>query len=143
MLHIEEIGMKEYDRPLPEITASLKPFWDGAKRNDLMIYKCLNCGAYYFPVTDCMHCNKPKMEWVKAGGKGKIYTFVIYHTAYNEKWKDLIPYNVAWIELDEGPIMISNVVGCKNEDLYINMPVKAVFEEVNGEITLPKFSRIE
>jgi uncharacterized protein len=143
MLYIEEIKMKEYDRPLPEIMTSLKPYWDGAKRHELMVYKCQNCGAYYFPNSDCMRCDKPKMEWVRARGKGKIYTFVIYHTAYNDKWKDLIPYNVAWIELDEGPIIMSNITGCKNKDLYINMPVKAVFDDINSEITLPRFTRIE
>jgi uncharacterized protein len=143
MLHIEEIGMKEYNRPLPEITTSLKPYWDSAKRHELVIYKCLNCGSCYFPLIDCMCCNKPKMEWVKASGQGKVYTFIIYHTAYNRKWKDLIPYNVAWIELKEGPIMISNIVDCRNEDIFIDMPVKVVFEDISDEITLPKFARME
>jgi uncharacterized OB-fold protein len=135
--------MKVYDSPIPEITTTSKPFWDGAKKHQLMVYKCLNCGACYSPLTDCMCCNKPEMEWIPASGKGKIYTFITYHTAYNLKWKNHVPYNVAWIELDEGPIMMSNVVGCKNEDIYINMPVKVIFDDINDEVTLPKFTRTE
>jgi len=131
--------MTEYNKPLPIITTNTKPFWDGAKRRELMLYKCLNCGAYYNPPTHCVSCDKPKMEWVRISGKGKVYTFVVYQMAYHPQWKDSIPYNVAWIELDEGPLMMSNIVGCRNEDIYIEMPVEVVFDEVTSEVTLPKF----
>ena len=79
------------------------------------------------------------MDWVKVSGRGKVYTFIVYHIAYHPKWKDHIPYNVAWIELEEGPLLMSNIVGCKNEDIYVEMPVEAVFDDVTEEVTLPKF----
>jgi uncharacterized OB-fold protein len=50
-----------------------------------------------------------------------------------------VPYNVAFVELAEGPRVISNVVGVKNDDLHIGMPVQVVFEDVNDQISLPKF----
>jgi uncharacterized OB-fold protein len=129
----------EYDRPLPEITASSKPFWDGTKKHKLMVYQCQNCGARYFPATDCMICDNPKMEWSEVSGHGKVYSFIIYYTNYHTKWKKHVPYNVAWIKLDEGPIIMSNIVNCQNKDIYIDMPVEVVFDDVTSEITLPKF----
>ena len=131
--------MKEYDRPLPEISTTSKPFWDGTRKHELMAYKCQNCGTHYFPVTNCMACDNPKMEWVRVSGKGKIYTFIVYDTTFNPQWEKYVPYNVAWIELDEGPMMMSNVIDCPNEGIYIGMPVEAAFNDVTDEITLPMF----
>ena len=93
--------MNEYDKLLPEINTTSKPFWDGAKRHELMAYKCQNCGTHYYPLTYCMACDNPKMEWVRVRGKGKIYTFIVYDIAYHPQWEKHIPYNVAWVELDE------------------------------------------
>ena len=135
--------MNEYEKPLPEITTTTKPFWDGAKRHELLAYKCQNCGTHYYPVTNCMACDNPKMEWVRVSGKGKIYTFIVYDIAYHPQWEKNIPYNVAWVKLDEGPIMMSNVVDCPNDKLHIDMPVEVVFDEVTDEITLPKFKPVQ
>jgi uncharacterized OB-fold protein len=131
--------MTKYDRPLPIITSTDKGFWEGAKRHELMVYHCSNCGAYYNPPTHCVACDNPKMGWVKASGKGKVFTYVIYHVPYHPAWKNYIPYNVAWVELEEGLLLMTNIVGCKNEEIFIDMPVEVVFEDITEEITLPKF----
>ena len=86
-----------------------------------------------------MLIDNPKMDWTRVSGKGQVFTFVVYHMPYHPAWKDSIPYNVAWIKLDEGPLLMSNVVECGNEDLYIGMPVEVVFDDVTEEVTLPKF----
>lgn len=127
------------EKQLPIITTSDRAFWEGAKQHELMAYKCLNCGTFYYPAIHCVSCNDPKMGWVKVTGKGNVYTFVIYHRMFHPGWKDDIPYNVAWIKLEEGPLLMSNIVDCKNEDIEIGMPVEVVFEEVSEEVTLPKF----
>jgi uncharacterized OB-fold protein len=133
----------EYKKQLPLITTENKPFWDAAKRHELIAYKCLNCGTYYSLPTDCLVCDAPKMDWVKVSGKGQVFTFVIYHQLYHPGWKDEIPYNVCWIKLDEGPVLMSNVIECKNEDIYIGMPVEVVFDDVTEEVTLPKFKPVK
>ena len=132
----------EYNKQLPQITSDNKPFWDAAKQHELMAYKCQNCGTYYSIVVDCVKCDTPKMDWVKVSGKGKIFTYVIYHQLYNPMWKDDIPYNAAWVELDEGSILLSNIVDCKNEDLYAGMPVEVVYDDITEEVTLPKFKPV-
>jgi uncharacterized OB-fold protein len=82
------------------------------------------------------------MEWVKAKGTGKVYTFVVYHMAYHPSWKNYIPYNVAWVELDEGPLVMTNIVGCKNEEIKVGMPVQVTFDDITKEVTLPKFKPV-
>jgi uncharacterized OB-fold protein len=135
--------MSEYKKQLPDITPIDKPFWDAAKRHELVAYRCLNCGTFYSQVTECVACDKPRMGWVRVSGKGEVYTFGIYHQLYHPAWKEEIPYNVSWIKLNEGPLLISNVVEYKNEDLHIGMPVEVVFDDVTEEVTLPKFKPIK
>ena len=134
--------MAEYKKQLPDITPIDRPFWEAAKRHELVAYRCLNCGTFYSQVTECVACDKPRMEWVRVSGKGEVYTFGIYHQLYHPAWKEEIPYNVSWIKLNEGPLLMSNIVECKNEDLYIGMPVEVVFEDVTEEVTLPKFKPV-
>jgi uncharacterized protein len=131
--------MSEYQKPLPAITTADKPFWEAAKKHELAAYRCLNCGTFYSQVTECLACENPKMAWVKVSGKGEVYTFGIYHQLYHPAFKGELPYNVSWVKLDEGPLIMANIVQCKNEDLRVGMPVTVVFEDVTEEVTLPKF----
>ena len=131
--------MPEFRKQLPAITASNQPFWEAARRHELVVYGCSNCGAWYAQVTACIHCNHPDMKWIKASGRGQVFTFCVYHQAFHPAWKDDLPYNVAYIKLDEGPLLLSNIVGCANEDIYIGMPVEVVFDDITNEVTLPRF----
>ena len=131
--------MTEYHKPLPRIDEDSGPFWEAAKRHEFVIQKCRSCGSFYYPASICFKCDNPKMEWVKASGKGEIYTWTIFHQPYNRAFRDDLPYNVAIIKLDEGPFFLSNIVECSNEDLRIGMAVQVVFEDVTDEVALPKF----
>lgn len=128
----------EYPKALPPIDSTTRPFWDGAKRHELMVYKCLNCGKSYWPAIHCAACDNPRMEWVKASGKGEVFSFTVIHQA-PPNWSADIPYNVSWIKLNEGPVLISRMVECKNEDIHIGMPVEVVFEDITEEVTLTRF----
>ncbi len=131
--------MSEYKKQLPAISSIDKPFWEAARKHELVAYSCKNCGAYYSLATHCLACNKPEMAWIRVSGKGQVFTFGIYHQLYHPAWKVDIPYNVAWVKLDEGPLLLSNIVECKNEEIYVGMPVTVVFYDVTQEVTLPKF----
>lgn len=131
--------MTEYQKQLPLITSSDRPYWEAAKKHELTAYHCRNCGAFYSQVTKCTACDNPQMEWARVSGKGEVFTFCIFHQLYHPAWRGEIPYNVAVIKLAEGPLSTSNLVGCKNEDIRIGMPVEVVFDNVTEEVTLPKF----
>lgn len=131
--------MAEYLKQLPLVTESDRPFWEAARRHELVAYRCLNCGAYYPQVTECVACSSPKMAWVKVSGPAEVFTFCVFHQLYHPAWKGDIPYNVTFVKLAEGPLLMTNIVGCRNEDIRIGMPVEVVFDDVTPEVTLPKF----
>ena len=138
---------KTYRKPLPYVDEDTAPFWESMKRHEFVLFRCKVCGAWYFPVTFCRnHKNAPlfgNMEWAMASGKGKVFTFVIHHRAFDPAFADDVPYVFAEIETDEGPLIGSNVVGCDSSEVYIGMPVEVVFEDITEEFTLPKFRPIK
>jgi hypothetical protein len=80
-----------------------------------------------------------ELEWRKVSGRGVVYTWTVFHRAYHPAFANEIPYAVVAVELDEGPRMITNLVDCQLVDIKIGIPVEVTFEDVNEEISLPKF----
>ncbi len=130
-----------YDKPLPKKVSKLEqPFWDALKKHEVRLQKCSSCGHTWFPATAlCPRCLSPKYEWAKCSGKGKVFSWVIFHQRYFKSFEKDIPYSVVWVELEEGPMFYSNMVGVKNEEIRCDMPVEAYFDDVTDEFTLLKF----
>jgi uncharacterized OB-fold protein len=131
--------MPEIKKQLPLITESSRPFWEAARRHELVAYGCTNCGAFYSVVTDCTACDSPRMGWERVSGRGEVFTFCIFHQPFHPAWQDDIPYNVAYVKLEEGPLLVTSIVDCPNDDIYVGMPVEVVFDDITDEVTLPKF----
>lgn len=132
--------MASYMKPLPLINEETKPYWEYCRKHELRMQKCLQCGHIRFPISViCPKCHSMEAEWAKLSGKGTIYSFTIYRVPYHPAFKDDIPYVVAIIQLDEGPRLESNIIGCRVEDVRIEMPVEVAFDDVTSEVTLPKF----
>lgn len=131
----------KFPAPLPTATEDSQPFWDACKRQELLIQKCDDCGHYRFPPSVvCPKCMSMNARWVKTSGKATLYSWTIFHQVYWPSFAEQIPYNVAIIELEEGPRMHSNIVECKNEDIHIGMPLDLVFERIEEtDFYLPKY----
>ncbi len=130
----------EYVKPLPRPTPDSAPFWEGCRRHELLIQHCNKCDRFWFPPGNrCAHCWSDSWEWKPVSGRGHVYTFTVIHRAYHAGFMEDLPYNVAVVELAEGPRLISNVVDCDSGSLRVGMPVEVVFEDVTPEATLPKF----
>lgn len=128
------------EKLLPHIDEMSRPYWEGAKRHELLLQKCQECGYYRYPPGEtCPSCLSDKLEWVKVSGRGSVYTWTVFHQAYHPAYKDDIPYAVVVVELEEGPRMITNLVNCRIEDIKMGMPVEVVFDDVTEEVSLPKF----
>ena len=114
-------------KPLPEVTPVNQPFWDGAKAGKLMMQKCANCSTWVFPPRPvCGDCASEKLDWVQVSGKGKIFCFTIIREVVGTALRGFgpdIPYVTAWVDLDDGPRLCSNVIGCPIEQVKIDMPV--------------------
>lgn len=128
-------------RPIPQATPETAEYWDGARRGELRIQRCRSCGkAYFFPRPFCPNCSSKDVEWFTASGKGKLYSYVINHRpAYG--FDDIAPYVIAVVQLDEGPRMMTNIVGIEAtpENLPIDLPVEVTWEKLSDDITIPLF----
>lgn len=121
-----------------------KPFWTNLREHKLTAQRCKSCNKFFSfpPQGSCPHCLSPEYEWVALSGKGKVYSFVTYHRAWHPAYQEKVPYNVSLIDLEEGPRLISNVVGCKHDEVKIGMPVEIVYDD-REEYTLPQFRPIK
>lgn len=127
-------------KPLPQISDFNREFWAAAHRHELRLQCCNSCNRLWAPNGPvCPHCFSDDFHWKRLSGRGKIASWVIFHKLYHPGFANDLPYNVAFVELDEGPRLISNIVGVASEDLQIGMPVEVMFEDISAEISLPKF----
>ena len=130
-------------KPLPPTTPEMAPFWEAARRHELVVQRCRGCGAYRFPARDlCSRCLAREVEWTRVSGRGEIFSYAVMHQVYHPGFAGEVPYAVVVVALEEGARLVSNVVGCPAAALRIGMPVEVVFEDVTPEVTLPKFRRL-
>ena len=127
-------------KPLPQISAEMAPFFEAARRKELVVQRCRGCGALRFPARDrCRSCLARDAEWVPISGRGTVFSFAVMHQVYHPGFADEVPYAVVLVKLEEGPKMTSNLVGIPPSEIRIGMKVRATFERVSDEVTLPKF----
>ena len=127
-------------KPLPRITPENREFWESARRHELRLQRCADCGRYrYPPASVCPECLSDRAEWTRVSGRGKVTTWVVFHKLYFPSFAGDLPYNVVQVQLDEGPRLTANVVGIANTDLRVGKPVEVTFDDVTPEISLPRF----
>lgn len=123
---------------LPSIDDLNRPFWDGCAEGELRLQRCA-CGHLRYPIsTLCPACLSTTYAWERVSGKGRVFTFAVFRHVYNDAWADRVPYVVALVQLDEGPRMLSNVVGSPPEDVRVDAPVEVLFETDEG-VAIPRF----
>ena len=131
---------RKYAKPLPRIDEESKGFWEGCQRHQLYVQRCRSCASYrYYPRALCPSCLSDDTEWVLSSGRGTVYTYTVTYQNQAPGFRDQLPYVLAYVELDEGVRMLTNIVDCRPEDVRIGLPVQVTFEDVTPEATLPKF----
>ncbi len=131
--------MFQIDKPLPMPTEDTEPYWQGTRAGELRAQRCTGCGHLRWPpAAVCPRCLSSQHEWTRLSGRGKVYSWIVVHKSQHPAfWGD--PFNVAIVELDEGPRLHTNLVDVALEDIRIGLAVEAVFEKQDDEITLPRF----
>jgi uncharacterized OB-fold protein len=136
----------EWKKPFPNIDHDNAAFYEGLGRHELLLWRCTKCQSWYWPVCYCQHCdNGPfaaQMRWEKSSGKGKIFAFNIHHMAFHPAFQADLPYVYALIELDEGPLISSTLIGdVLPTDVHrVGQKVEVVYEDHPNEgFTLPRF----
>jgi len=129
-----------YQKPLPRVNADTKPFWDGSREHKMKFQKCRECGHVRWPASIiCPKCYSSATDWIVSSGKGKVYSFVVHHRTFDKAFENDLPYVAALVELEEGPIFLSNIVGLNPKEVKIGLPVEVTWEDVTPELSLPKF----
>jgi uncharacterized OB-fold protein len=127
-------------KPIPRPTPETRPYWDGAAAGELRIPRCRPCGEpFMYPRAHCPRCASADIEWIKASGRARLHSYLIAHHPA-KGFEDEAPYAVAVVELEEGPRMMSNIVGVPNdpEHLVLDMELEVVFDK-HGDVAVPKF----
>jgi uncharacterized OB-fold protein len=133
----------QYQKPLPAISSLNQPYWEGLKRRELRMQCCGGCGRVWFPPSPlCPRCWSRQFTWKRLAGRGRVNSWVVFHQAYFKAYEHDLPYNVAEVELDEGPRILTNLVEVANDAIRAGMPVEIVFDDVTGDITLAKFKPV-
>lgn len=119
---------------------SSTPFWEAVEAHELKLQRCAGCHRWLVPPRPmCPGCQSMESEWVAVSGHGTVYSWVTYAESPHPGFES--PHTVVLVELDEGPRLVSNVVGIGAGDLAIGMPVQVVYDDVTDELTLFKFER--
>jgi uncharacterized protein len=128
-------------QPLPDITDVNRPYWDGLVDGQLRFQSCTACGHNWLPAREhCPECLSDRPGWHVAQGAGKIVSWVVYRTAYAPHLATKIPYNVAIVELVEGPRMLTNILGAPDgAGLTVGAQVQLVIQP-EGALHLPRFA---
>jgi uncharacterized OB-fold protein len=135
-----EVGASQADIPTPVESPEAGPYWAAARSGELVMQKCLDCERHqFFPRSVCQQCLGSNLEWVEMSGRGKIISFSTVHRPPMDYFVTKIPYVLAMIALDEGPQMLSEIVGGTEDDIELDMDVDVVFEAMTDEYSLPKF----
>ncbi len=134
--------MADVRRPLPRLDEpDTQPFWEATKQHELRYQVCDDCSSVvFFPRRHCPHCMGFRLSWRTSAGEGTVYTFTIIRQIGHPAFRPLVPYVVAWIDLDEGFRMVSNVVGVDAEQVRIGQRVRVTWEDQEGGIALPVFT---
>ena len=130
-------------RPLPRFPEpDTEPFWEATNRHEL-VYQVNDCGdVVFYPRKYCLACGSENTDWRVSKGEGEVYTFSVVMQSRHPAFADLGPYAVAYVDLDEGFRIMTNIVGVANpvEDIHCGMRVKVRWEDQGeGEVSLPMF----
>ena len=129
-------------KPKPLINSTFdRGFWEGVEAGKLLIARCPETGVYSFPPSACGRSGGPSPEMVEASGRGSVYTFVVYHRPYHPAWAAELPYVVAWVMLEEGVIMLAQLVGVAPATVAIGMEVEVLFDRI-GDRSVPRFAPV-
>jgi uncharacterized OB-fold protein len=128
--------------PAPNVLPEVKPFWHASAEHRLVLPRCLECHVLiWYPRPFCPECASTQVEWVAASGRGTIYSFTINRRGVADlaAYRDAGVYVLAYVELDEGPRVMTNVVECDPDSIRIGQRVEVVFHDTGQGTALARF----
>jgi uncharacterized OB-fold protein len=131
--------MSSLPAPSPPVTLETQPFWDAAGEGRLVLPRCDMCATViWYPRAFCPACGSSSVSWIDAAGTGYVYSCTVVRKGQGA-YREAAPYVVAYVELDEGPRMMTNVVDCDPDAVAIGMRVEVTFDATDKGTALPRF----
>jgi uncharacterized protein len=126
--------MAETEAPRhPAINPENQPFWEAAAQGRLLIKHCTACGvSHFYPRVNCPFCRSDETVWKEACGAGIVYSYTVMRRA-------AVPFVVAYVTLEEGPTIFTNLVECDFEKLAIGTAVAATYVKDEEGLVRPVF----
>ncbi|GGL94666.1 Zn-ribbon domain-containing OB-fold protein [Nakamurella endophytica] len=132
--------MAHITRPLPTITQDSQEFWASTHDHAMKLQRCDRCGRFwYYPGPVCHYCGSTAFTWTPVSGKGTIYSYSLLERARGNPFEGDVPIAIILVRLEEGPVMMSNLVDYGDGDLAVDAAVEVTYEDVTDEVTLPVF----
>ncbi len=127
-------------KPVPTPRPESLPFWDGLREGEIRLQRCDACvRVQFYPRNHCRYCGSLRLTWETLSGRASVYSYTVIHRAPFEAFADDVPYALAVVELEEGPLLISNIVTDDLDAIAIGMPLAPVFDPVADDVTLLRF----
>ncbi|MEZ5216458.1 MAG: Zn-ribbon domain-containing OB-fold protein [Ilumatobacteraceae bacterium] len=133
--------MSELPVRRPHRTLETEPFWDGCAARRIVLPQCNACDeVIWYPRRFCPFCGSRDVRWEEMSGRGTIYSFTVIRKGPGP-YREHSPYVVAYVELDEGPRLLTNVVDVPIDQVEVGQAVRVVFDAVpDSDDALPRFA---
>lgn len=131
--------MNQLPTPAPVVTPTTKAFWDATAEGRFILQKCDSCSCIqWFPRNYCADCSANSFTTFDCSGKGVVYSYTIIRKVANA-YKGATPFVVAYVELEEGPRIMTNIVECEPDEVAVGMNVEMVFHDTGEGNALYRF----
>ena len=131
---------RDRDTPLPVPTAESRPYWDGLRAHRLVLQRCAACKRpRHYPRPMCAVCFSLDHEWFAASGRGLGHSWTVCHHAFHRGFTSETPYVLVTADLADGVRMLAPLAEPDASRLSVGRPVILDYQDVNDDITLPRF----
>jgi hypothetical protein len=133
--------MSNLPSPAPETNTDSAPFWAATAEGRLSLQRCTACDTViWYPRSLCPACSSFDLEWFDATGEGSVYSYTVVHKNPGRQWGAVTPYVMAYVELDEGPRLLTNIVDCDPATVTVDQRVRVVWDDTGEGTALPRFA---
>jgi uncharacterized OB-fold protein len=136
------IGEQVLPAPAPFVNPEVKQFWDATADGRLLLPRCQDCQAViWFPRPFCPECASTNIDWFQASGRGTVYSYTVNRRGQADMpdYRNAGVYVLAYVELEEGPRVMTNIVDCDPDSVQIGQQVEVVFHDTGQGTALPRF----
>ncbi len=125
---MSEFGPSGLPVPPPHANLETQRFWDATAQGRLELPRCDACDhVVWYPRDHCDQCGSTSVTWFDASGRGTVYSCTVTRRIPGS-WRKAAPFVLAYVELEEGPRVVTNIVGCDPDTVYIGQAVQALFD---------------